>query len=89
MKRYFVISKDGGKAVWDANFSPTPDAEGRFRCSAVKVTMSMDKKRGFTKKAKAEAAARRATIQEDEEFEVVPNEDAARCEKYGHSMFFV
>lgn len=75
MTKYYVISKDGTQAVRNANFNQIRAPYGLYRCTLVKLTLDMSKKRGFEKREKAEAVAERARLYSGEEFVVVSNKD--------------
>ena len=75
MKKYYVINELGNKAVCKANFNQILAPNGVARCNHVWITTILDKKRGFVKREKAEAVAKKATKYCEEKFVVVCNQD--------------
>ena len=73
MKKYYVINESGSIAVRRAGFNTTRGLNGTFRCTLVKITTDLSKKRGFTKRERAEAVALKATEYCGETFHVVSN----------------
>jgi len=75
MKRYYVVNEDKTLVVRKANFNDILGEDGLWRCNLVRVTPNFTQKRGFVKRDRAEAVARKATEYCGEKFIVISNKD--------------